>query len=228
MAKKSLKTLRQAQGFYPERGRRIKKGIFITFEGPEGCGKSTQAKLLYDYLKDLGYKCVLTREPGGTKAGEEIRQMLLHAKDIEISDLTELFLFEASRAQIAGEVITPELKDRKIVICDRFSDATLCYQGYGGKLPLETIGALNKISSRGLKPDITILLDLNVVTGLKRARIKGLDRMEKKDLDYHKRVRAGYLKLAANDPGRIKVISVRDTIGRTQGLVRQEVARVVR
>lgn len=205
----------------------LKKGVFITFEGPEGCGKTTQSALLCDYLKKLGYSVVRTREPGGTKAGEEIRKILLHAKT-DISDLSELFLFEASRAQIVGEIILPGIKEGKIVICDRFSDATLSYQGYGGKIPLEIIKTLNGIAARGLKPDLTILLDIDAAVGLGRAKAKGSDRMEKKDLNYHKRVRAGYLKIAKDDRGRIKVIKVREDIDKTQGFIRAEVLSVIR
>ncbi|MDD5496453.1 MAG: dTMP kinase [Candidatus Omnitrophica bacterium] len=206
----------------------LRKGIFITFEGGEGCGKTTQSKLLYDYLMKRGYACVYTREPGGTAAGELIRQVLLHSKDTHITDLAELFLFEASRAQIVEEVIIPALKDKRIVICDRFNDATFSYQGYGGKVALGAIKSLDDIATLGLKPDLTILLDIDTLTGLERARSKGTDRMEKKDVAYHKRVRSGYLKLAAKEPKRIKVVKVRGAISQTQDIVRREVEVVIR
>lgn len=205
----------------------LRRGIFITFEGPEGCGKSTQSKLLFDHLRRQDYPCIHTREPGGTKTGEAIRNVLLHSKDAAISDLTELFLFEACRSEIVKEVIRPSLAGKIIVICDRFSDATLSYQGYGGKLPIKTIMTLDNIATGALKPDLTILLDIDTLTGLKRAKAKGVDRMEKKDIAYHKRVRSGYLKLAKADPKRIKVIKVTDGIEKTQGLVRREVERVI-
>lgn len=205
----------------------LKKGVFITFEGPEGCGKSTHSRLFCGYLESLGYNYVYTREPGGTKCGEQIRRLLLHSDGVNISDLTELFLFEAARSQIVKEIINPALAGKKIVICDRFSDATFSYQGYGGGLSLKTITALDKVATSGLKPDLTILLDIDTVTGLKRAKAKGFDRMEKKDIAYHKRVRAGYLKLALREPKRIKVIKVTGTIEETQKLVRQEVGRVI-
>lgn len=215
MAKKALKALQ--------------RGIFITFEGPEGCGKSTQSKRVYDYLRRRGYDCVYTREPGGTKVGEFIRHILLHLKDIDVSDITELFLFESARAQIVSEVIRPALDRKKIVVCDRFSDATVSYQGYGGGVSLKAIGILDRIATGGLKPDLTILLDIDTAAGLKRARAaKGVDRMEKKDIAYHRRVRAGYLKLAKADPGRIKVIKVTDGIEKTQSSVRREVELVIR
>jgi len=206
----------------------LRRGIFITFEGPEGCGKSTHSKLLYAYLLRRGYDCIQTREPGGTELGEHVRQVLLHSKDIKISDLAELFLFEACRSEIVKEVIRPNLADGRIVICDRFSDATLCYQGYGGKVPMDIIETLDRIATRGLKPDLTILLDVDTLTGLRRAKAKGIDRMEKKDVRYHKRVRGGYLKLAEIYPERIKVIKVRGDIEKTQALVRAEVELVIR
>ncbi|MFH1190008.1 MAG: dTMP kinase [Candidatus Omnitrophota bacterium] len=204
----------------------LRRGIFITFEGIEGCGKSTQSKLLYDHLKTLKRRCVHTREPGGTALGEKIRDIILHSDRVKISDLSELFLFEAARSQIVKEVISPALKAGKIVICDRFSDATFGYQGYGGKVPLKAIKVLDRIATGGLKPDLTILLDLDVATGLERARRKGVDRMERKDMAYHKRVRAGYLKIARGH-GRIKTVKVADTIEATRRVVAREVERVI-
>jgi len=207
--------------------KKLTKGIFITFEGPEGCGKTTQSHLLCDYLRRF-YACVYTREPGGTALGERIRRVLLNSKDIEISDMAELFLFEACRAEIVEEVIKPSLARGKIVICDRFSDATFAYQGYGAKLPLVAIRALDRIATRALKPDLTILLDVETLTGLRRAKRKGVDRMERKNAAYHRRVRLGYLKLARREPKRMKVIKTTDTIDDTQKVVRQEVGRVIR
>ncbi len=208
-------------------GKKLKPGIFITFEGPEGCGKSTHSRLLYDFLKKRAYDCLLTREPGGTKAGEEIRRILLHSDGVNISDLTELFLFEAARAQIVGELIKPGLAKGKVVICDRFTDATVCYQGYAGGVDPRSIERLNAVATGGLEPDITILLDVDTITGLNRAKAKGIDRMEKKELSYHKRVRAGYLKLSKAYPERIKVVKVDGSIEDTQGRVRREVERVI-
>ena len=205
----------------------VKKGIFITFEGPEGCGKTTHSKLLYDYLTKLSYASVYTREPGGTKVGEKIRDVLLHSNEIHISDLTELFLFESARAQIVEEVIRPALLKKRIVICDRYADASLSYQGYGARLPLKIIAALNDISTGLLKPDLTILLDIDTLTGLKRAESKGIDRMQMKKIAYHKRVRIGYLKLAKKDPRRIKVIRLADNIKETQRRIIREVGCVI-
>jgi len=205
----------------------MKRGIFITFEGPEGCGKSTHSKLVSVYLQDLGFGCVHTREPGGTALGEKIRKVLLGSDGIGISDLAELFLFEACRAQIVEEVIRPALKVKKIVICDRYSDATVSYQGYGGGIPLSQIETLNKVATGNLKPDLTILLDVDTLTGLRRAKRNGADRMERKHVSYHRRVRRGYLRLAKMYPARIKVIKVAGSIEDTQKLVRREVKRVV-
>ena len=205
----------------------LKRGIFITFEGPEGCGKSTHARLLCDFLRKRSYDCLLTREPGGTKAGEEMRRILLHSDGVKLSDLAELFLFEAARAEIVEELIRPSLAEDKVVLCDRFSDATVCYQGYGGGIDLKVIETLNSAATGGLKPDLTILLDVDTVTGLTRAKRKGIDRMEKKDLTYHKRVRSGYLKLAKKFPRRIKVIKVSGSIEDTQKLVAREAERVI-
>lgn len=205
----------------------LKRGIFITFEGPEGCGKSTHSKLLSDYLRKKGYPVVHTREPGGTKLGEKIRQVLLNSKAIEISDLAELFLFEACRSEIVKELIAPALGRKRIVICDRFSDATFAYQGYGGGIPLGVIGELDRAATGGMTPDFTILLDVDTATGLARAKKKGADRMEKKTAAYHKRVRSGYLERARLNPARITVISVTDGIEKTQKIVRREVERVI-
>ena len=205
----------------------LKRGIFITVDGPEGCGKSTHSKLLYEYLKKHSYDCVRTREPGGTMLGENIRNILLHCEDVDISDLAELFLFEAARSQIVNEIIVPALKKKKIVICDRFSDATFSYQGFGGKIPLKTIAALDRVATAGLKPDLTILLDIDTLKGLRRAKSKGVDRMEKKDIAYHKRVRGGYLKLAKEEPKRIRVIKVVGEIEDTQRKVRLGAERVI-
>jgi dTMP kinase len=206
---------------------RLSRGVFITLEGPDGCGKSTQSGLLFGHLKRRGFDCIRTREPGGTRLGERVRSVLLHSDGLKICDLAELFLFEAARSQIVREVIHPALSEKRVVICDRFSDATLSYQGYGGGLSLKTIRALNLAATGGLKPDITILLDIDTVTGLRRSGRKGVDRMERKDLAYHKRVRSGYLALASSDPRRIKVVKVKGGVDDVQAAVRREVEIVI-
>ena len=208
--------------------RALKKGVFITFEGVEGCGKSTHSKLLFEYLKKSGYHVVHTREPGGTKLGEAVRRVLLDSPEIQISDLAELFLFEACRAQIVEEIIRPALDRGFIVISDRFSDATFSYQGYGGRVDLTEIKTLDRVATSGLVPDLTILLDIDTLEGLSRARKKGIDRMEKKDLSYHKRVRAGYLKLLKRYPCRIRRVKVSGQISEVQAKIRNEAEIVLR
>src|SRR5271157_786725 len=149
--------------------RKIRKGLFITFEGIDGCGKSTQSKLLAGRLKRAGYKVVYTREPGGTRLAEKLRDILLHPAN-KISPLAELFLYEASRAEHVSKIILPAVRSKKIVVCDRFFDATVAYQGYGRGLDLNVIETLNRFASTGLTPDLTILLDISAREGLKRAK----------------------------------------------------------
>ena len=206
---------------------RLKRGLFITFEGIEGCGKSTQSKLLCDYLRRRGYGCAYTREPGGTGLGEKIRETLLHSKNIQISALAEVFLFEAARAQIVREIISPALNKNKIVICDRFYDATTAYQGFAGGIPLDVIKLLNKAATGGLKPDLTILLDIDTQAGLKKAKKKGIDRMEAKAIAYHRKVRAGYSELARKEPQRIKIVKVEADLNKTQEKIRKIVLKTI-
>jgi dTMP kinase len=210
----------------------MNKGFFITFEGCEGCGKSTQSNLLYQYLKKKGLNVVHTREPGGTRAAESIRKVLLDPRN-SITPLAELLLYEASRAQHAAEVILPALKAGSIVICDRFTDATLAYQGYARGLDLDTIQKLNRIATQGLVPDLTILLDIAVEEGLAKARglKKGSfatgDRLEREDVSFHRKVRKGYLALARKEPKRIKIIKTASTIEKTQQKIRAAIDKVL-
>lgn len=186
---------------------KLKKGIFISFEGIEGTGKSTQAKLLADYLRKKGYKTLLTEEPGGTAISRDIRKVLLSTKHKQMEPLAELLLYNAARAQLVKEKILPAIKQGSIVITDRFSDSTSVYQGYVRGINSKTIEALDKIATSGLKPDLTILLDLNVETGRRRnRRINKNDRFELENIKFHKKVREGYLKLAAKEPKRIKIV----------------------
>ena len=185
------------------------KGTFISFEGIEGTGKSTQAKLLYNYLREKGADVILTEEPGGTQISVKIREVLLSVEHKEMSALTELLLYNASRAQHIQEVIMPALDRGAFVITDRFTDSTLAYQGYGRGLDLQLIDSIDLIATGRLRPDITLLLDLDVQTGLKRNRgINKTDRLELEDVAFHERVRNGYHMLSAKEPGRIKLISV--------------------
>lgn len=206
----------------------LKKGIFITFEGPEGCGKSTHSGLIAEFLKKEGYNVVYTREPGGTLFGDKIREVLLHSKKIEISPLAEVLLFEASRLELVRRVIKPALCAKKIIISDRFNDTTLVYQGYAGNVRTEIIRKVESLSVAGIKPDLTILLDINVKKGLRRTSRGGKDRIESKKLSFHKKVKAGYLKLAGRDRKRIKIVKTKDRIENTFEAVKKEVINVVR
>lgn len=183
------------------------KGKFISFEGIEGTGKSTQAKLLQQGLLGLGCEVILTEEPGGTLISLRIREILLSVDHTNMKPLTELLLYNAARAQHIEEVILPALNRGAVVITDRFTDSTFAYQGYGRGIDLDLLESIDKIATNGLRPDMTILLDLDVETGLKRnRRINKTDRLELEDVEFHKRVRKGYHKLAAKEPERIKVL----------------------
>jgi dTMP kinase len=198
----------------------FEKGVFISFEGIEGTGKTIQSKLLYEHFKKTGYTIILTEEPGGTSIGLKIRDVLLSVENKEITPVTELLLYNASRAQHLKEVILPALKKGGIVITDRFSDSTVAYQGYGRGMDLNLIDSLERIVTEGLKPDITLLLDLDVEIGLLRNKgINKTDRFELEDLEFHKKVRDGYLRVAAKEPGRIKLIDASGSIEEIQGKI---------
>ncbi len=194
------------------------KRFFLTLEGPEGCGKSTHAKLLYDYFLKNGYKAVHTREPGGTGIAEAIRHILLNPK-YKVAPISELLLYEASRYQHTEEVIRPNLRQNKIVLCERYTDATVAYQGYGRGIDLKIISQLNKIATANLVPDLTIYLDIDVEDGLGKAKRKkdfsDGDRIEKESIEFHRKVRNGYLRLARKESKRIKVIRICDDISQT-------------
>lgn len=206
--------------------KRLKKGLFITFEGPEGCGKSTHARKIFSFLKRQGYPCILTREPGGTAVGEKIRAILLDTRNKEIPPRTEVLLFETARCQLLHEVIIPALRKRYIVLSDRFSDSTVVYQGFAGAVPLKEIAAVDTVATEGIKPDLTILLDVDTETGFRRAlKKRRRDRMEEKSARFHRRVRRGYLKLAERESKRIRLVKVREDRNETHRLVREEVLR---
>jgi dTMP kinase len=192
------------------------KGKFISFEGIEGTGKSTQAKLLQQGLLGLGHEVILTEEPGGTLISLRVREILLSVDHTNMKPLTELLLYNAARSQHIEEVILPALNRGAVVITDRFTDSTFAYQGYGRGIDLDLLESIDKIATNGLRPDMTILLDLDVETGLKRnRRINKTDRLELEDVEFHKRVRKGYHNLAAKEPERIKVL---DASGGIEGL----------
>ena len=191
-----------------------KKGIFISLEGIEGCGKSTQSKLLAQYFTELGYCVILTREPGGTPIGEKIRDLLLDPENSNMASITELLLYLASRAQHIIEVISPALSDGKIVICERFNASTLAYQGYARGLDLDQVWKLTNMATYGLEPDLTIILDMDVKNGLARAerRSNHKDRLEREDFMFHNKVRQGYNIIASKWTKRVKLIDANGSI----------------
>ena len=187
---------------------------FITFEGIEGCGKTTQMKILAKRLETLGTGVTTTREPGGCTIADKIRGILLDAENSALVPLAELLLYAAARAQHVAEVVTPALAAGRVVLCDRFTDATLAYQGYGRELDRKTIDRLNELATAGIRPDLTVLLDCPIEVGLERAmtRINSTDgareeRFELEAREFHRRVRDGYLQLAAREPKRFVVIN---------------------
>jgi dTMP kinase len=201
--------------------------IFISFEGIDFSGKTTQAKKLANYLKEKGHEVVQVREPGGERISEKIRKILLSERNREITHTTELLLYLASRAQLTQRVILPSLREKKVVICDRYSDSTLAYQGYGRGLNKNMIEYLNQVSSSGLFPDLTILLDVPVEISLKRKakekKNKAGDRLEKEKLEFHQRVRDGYRKIAQKNKKRIKIIDGREDKEKTWQKVKSAV-----
>jgi len=184
------------------------RGVFVTFEGTEGSGKTTQIQRLSADLAIQRYSVIVTREPGGTAISEQIRSLLLDPENTAMKSTTELLLYAASRTQHVLEKIIPALEEGKVAISDRFADASLAYQGYGRGLDINLIRSLNRIATNGTVPDITFLLDLPVDIGLKRAgkRGQGFDRLEREKTEFHQRVRQGYLEMADQEPDRIKVI----------------------
>ncbi len=188
----------------------MSKGLFITFEGGDGCGKTTQIKLLDEYLKNKGYKTLLTREPGSVGLGEKVREILLNY-DGEVSPVCESFLFLADRAQNVDCIIRPALEEGTIVICDRHTDSSVAYQGYGRGLDIDRINMLNNIATSGLKPDLTIVLDVDVETSQARVGSEK-DRMESAGIEFFERVRQGFLEIAKQEPDRVKVVDSTQSI----------------
>ncbi len=183
-------------------------GLFITLEGIDFCGKTTQARRLASYLKRKGYRVLLVREPGGDKVAERIRRVLLSRENSDMTALTELLLYEAARSQLTQKVILPELRKNMVVLCDRYADSTLAYQGYGRGLSKSMINQLNHLATFGLWPDLTIVLDVPVSVSAKRKRLKGgkKDRLEREKTEFHRRIRRGFLKIAQGNRKRIKVV----------------------
>ena len=205
----------------PTRASAGSRGYLLSFEGGEGGGKGTQIANLVMYLKALGYPITETREPGGTLIGNDIRGILLNPKHAGMDYLTELLLYEATRAQLLREVIRPALSRGEIVICDRFADSTTVYQGDARGIDLQIIGQLNQIATNGLRPDYTVLLDLDPIIGLQRIQKRGTpDRLEQEALTFHQRVRQGYLRLAKQEPDRFLVIDASENPTQIQATIR--------
>ena len=202
------------------------KGKFITFEGSEGCGKSTQSRLLYAYLKKKGFGVVYLREPGSSEIGERIRKILLDAKNKDMNQICEMLLYMAARAQVVQDTIKPMLRKGKIVICDRFLDSTVAYQGYGLGIPQDLIRRIAKYVTQGISPDLTIFLDLPVKAGLSYRKF-AQDRIEKRSFKYHARVRKWYLSIARKEPQRVKVVRVEKEKNKTQKKIRLLIERLL-
>jgi dTMP kinase len=201
--------------------------LFITFEGGEGCGKSTQARLLYRRLSKLAIPAVLTCEPGGTPLGKRLGRWLKWGDDKEISPLTELLLFNAARAESVIKIVIPGLKDGKTVISDRYADSTTVYQGYGRGLDLEMVRHVNNVATSSLKPDLTVLLDSPIEAGLARKRMGNQDRFEREELSFHQKVRGGYLKLAASEPERWLVVDAAQSKEEIAEIIWHKVSRLL-
>lgn len=200
--------------------------LFITFEGGEGCGKSTQTRALSRKLRRHNIPVVLTHEPGGTVLGNKVKRELKRKRDEPISPEAELLLFTASRAQLIAQVIRPALQGGKVVICDRFGNSTLAYQGYGRELGLSTAEVVNNLATQGLKPDLIILLDLPPEQGLARKQILE-DHFEMEELSFHRRVREGYLKMAADEPDRWLVIDASLPEREIAGIIWEKVSQLL-
>ncbi len=191
----------------------VYKKMLITFEGGEGSGKTTQIKLFAESLRRIGYDVVETRDPGGTTIGDEIRRILLDTTNGLMSEITEMMLYNASRAQVIDEVILPNLLARKIVLCDRFYDSTYAYQGYGRGIDMDMLRTITGLATNGLSPHLTFMLDIPVKTGLaRRKKSKEINRMDLQTEAFHQRVRSGYYKLAKQEPKRWVIVDADQSI----------------
>ncbi|MFZ2359932.1 MAG: dTMP kinase [Anaerolineae bacterium] len=203
--------------------------MFITFEGPEGSGKSTQLVLLAAWMRGLGQDVLTTREPGGTAIGDRVRAILLDPACGEMQAEAEVLLFSAARAQHVSQVIRPHLARGGAVLCDRYADSTLAYQGYGRGLDLATLGVITAFATGGLRPDLVVYLDIDAQVGLRRKQLHANDdasqwnRMEQETLAYHQRVRAGYVQMAAAEPGRWLLVDAAQAVDAVQAVLRAQV-----
>lgn len=202
--------------------------LFVTFEGGEGCGKSVQARALYRRLSQLTIPVLLIHEPGGTPLGNKIGYWLKWGRDTKITPITELLLFNASRAQLVEEVIQPSLKAGKVVIGDRFFDSTIAYQSYGRGLDLAMVKSICRAATKGLKPELTVLLDIPAEEGLARKSARRHDRFEEAGLAFHRRVRSGYLKMAEEEPQRWLVIDARQPRDKIAKIIWQRMSQLLK
>ncbi len=207
--------------------------LFITFEGPDGSGKTTQIELLAERLQLLGHDVLITREPGGTPIGDQIRAVVHAVKNVEMTRETEFLLYSASRAQHVRQVIRPHLERGGTVLCDRFADSSMAYQGYGRELDLEMVGCITQFATDDLIPDMTIYLDLPVEVGIQRkeaahaAQAGEWNRLDQQTLDFHRRVRQGYLEMAQAEPERWLVIDATQSVAETQAAIRTRLERLL-
>ena len=191
--------------------------MFITLEGPDGSGKSSQVPILAEAIRQAGYDLVVTREPGGTEIGDQVRQIIMDLKNTGMFPHTEILLFQASRAQLVREVIRPNLEAGKVVLCDRYADATLAYQGYGHETDLLELRRVVEYATGGLKPDLTLYLDINVEKGLRRkGKGEEWNRLDAYEVEFHERARAGYHELIAQEPDRWVVIDAGQSVKQVQ------------
>jgi dTMP kinase len=206
---------------------------FITFEGPDGSGKTTQLLILHRYLVRAGWPVLLVREPGGTAIGDQIRAVLHDTRNVSMLPNAEVLLYSASRAQLVGQVIRPALEGGSVVLCDRYAEATMAYQGYGHGLDLELLKAITAFATGGLRPDLILYLDIEIEEGLRRKRSSfqagqgEWNRMDQKELDFHQRARAGYLQMVAAEPERWFVLDATRSIASLQHSIRRRVKHLL-
>jgi len=206
---------------------------FITFEGPDGSGKTTQLQILHRYLLRVGYPVLLVREPGGTDIGDQIRTVLHDTRNVSMLPNAEVLLYSASRAQLVGQIIRPALEGGSVVLCDRYAEATMAYQGYGHGLDLALLRAITAFATGGLRPDLIVYLDVEIEEGLRRKKSSfqagqgEWNRMDQKELDFHRRARAGYLQMAAAEPERWFVLDATRPITSLQQSIRRRVRRLL-
>jgi len=209
-------------------------GLFITFEGPDGSGKSTQIELVAEHLHRLGYRVYRTREPGGTSIGDQIRDVLHDVNNTEMSARAEILLYSSSRAQLVEQVIIPRLNQGEVVLCDRYADSTYAYQGYGRQLDFDTLRLITRFATQALIPDLTIYLDLAVEEGLRRkeqANTAGQgewNRMDQLELEFHRRVREGYLEMAQTEPERWLVVDATASVEEINCLICNRLEQVLK